>query len=180
MATKNLLLNESVLNWLYRPIHATKDAENAWGRKLMNKKKAWSGKFGEQLVQEYFESLDIPIKRLLKGPDFVTDKFFIEVKTGSWKTPGTAHEKIAGVPHKYTKYLQKKRLIIITLGRAERESKELFNREFIKSEYVRGERFLVVPFSELIKTSFTIDDETFKFPSESELHSPSTTGPSSE
>jgi hypothetical protein len=161
MDAKKLVLNQSVLNWLYRPIHATKEAENAWGRALMGKK-AWSGAFGEQLVQEYFESLNIPIKRLAKGPDFETEKFFIEVKTGTWKTPGTAHEKIAGVPHKYTEYLKMKKLIIVTIGRAERESKKLFNREFIESEYVQANKFLFVPFSELIRSSFTIDDGSFE------------------
>lgn len=162
MDAKKLVLNESVLNWLYRPIHGTQDAENAWGRALMGKK-AWSGELGERLVQEYFESLGIPIKRLTRGgPDFETEKFFIEVKTGSWKTSGTAHEKIAGVPHKYTEYLQTKKLIIITIGRAERESKKLFNREFVKSEYVRANQFLFLPLSELIRSSFTIDDGSFE------------------
>ena len=86
-----------------------KDNEFEWGKKMLllkNKNikvnKQWTNKFGEYICEEIYTLLDknvyIPKKINHFQPDLETDNEIIEVKTGTYGTEGTAHEKILGVP----------------------------------------------------------------------------------
>jgi hypothetical protein len=107
-----------------------KDAEDVWGRKLTNKEKDWSGPFGQNLVNEFMKisGQQVTIPEPINGlkPDLETDTHIIEVKTQTFFTPGTAGEKIMGVPFKYASVprLFGKPLLVITLACAEKRSYE--------------------------------------------------------
>jgi hypothetical protein len=61
-------------------------------------------------------------------PDLECDEYVYEVKGRSWSTPGTAGEKILGVPLKYGELprLYKKPLKIVLVGYQEYEAKHKF------------------------------------------------------
>ena len=111
-----------------------KDAEDRWGRQVMQAKNLdkgqWTGPFGERVAQELLILQGLtpmkPIKKLRYKPDWsVTDRI-VEVKTGTFFTTGTAHEKILGAPYKYADVpeLYCKPLVIWCLGAAERYVRE--------------------------------------------------------
>jgi len=106
--------------------------EFTWGKALVEKfglqkkvKKQWTTDFGETIVKELYTLLgDSPIESEPKTGieiDFETTEKIIEVKTGTWWTGGTAHQKIFGVPFHYSEVpvLFKKPLVIVCVGRAE-------------------------------------------------------------
>lgn len=88
----------------------------------------WTTRLGENLVKDVFQKIlnqDIWRPKQMNGfkPDFETNKFIIEVKTRNWTTPGTAGEKVLGVPYKYSKVpkLYGKPLLIVLVGYQEYE-----------------------------------------------------------
>lgn len=106
--------------------------EDIWGRNIMRTirpdlklEKQWTNLFGEYIVKEYFENINMIIKhpKKINGymPDFEIDNYIIEVKCGTYFTEGTAHEKILGTPFKYCEIpkLYNKPLLIICIGKAE-------------------------------------------------------------
>jgi len=137
-----LLTNIQVKNWLDNNLtfiteqvskkSEYKRIEDIWGRNVMKSvrpdlklDKQWTNLFGEYIVREYFENKNIdishPIKKKGFKPDFEIEKYIIEVKTGSYFTEGTGHEKILGTPFKYCEIpvLYNKPLLIICIGKAE-------------------------------------------------------------
>mgnify|MGYP007047405692 CR=1 FL=1 len=116
-----------------------KKNEFEWGKKMLllkNKNikvnKQWTNKFGEYICEEIYTLLDknvyIPKKINHFQPDLETDNEIIEVKTGTYGTEGTAHEKILGVPFKYADIpeLYKKPLKIFLIGESERKGRDLY------------------------------------------------------
>jgi len=116
-----------------------KKIEDIWGRSVMKTirpdlklDKQWTNLFGEYIVREYFENKDIDIKNALNingyKPDFEIENYIIEVKTGSYFTDGTGHEKILGTPFKYCEIpiLYNKPLLIICIGKAELLGKDKY------------------------------------------------------
>lgn len=92
-----------------------------------------SGAFGELLFYHYclknkIEAWKCPIKNGYK-PDYETQDGVYEIKTGLYKTTGTAHEKIFGTPFKYCEIpkIYKKPLYIVCIGRAEKFIKNFIN-----------------------------------------------------
>ncbi len=147
----NLLANESVVSWCYRP--ATKDSlintsdskrlkianefEKEWARSILG---GAGNQWTTQLCQEIVREVLIAVGRknvrkggLVRGvldrksyqPDLECDDFVYEVKGRSWTTPGTAGEKILGVPLKYGELpeLLHKPLFIILVGYQEYEAR---------------------------------------------------------
>jgi hypothetical protein len=123
-----MLSNQTVRSWLLGNVKMTKSQEREWGRALVepyrpknSKAKAWSGLLGEQLIREIYPDGWSPKKLGGFKPDWETKDVVIEVKTQSWFTPGTAGEKILGVPVKYRNLpaLYNKPLVIVCFGRAE-------------------------------------------------------------
>lgn len=144
-----LLYQEDVRQWIRGDLSflpsakndkEKKDFEDDWGRaKISTKSKQWTGPFGEQLCKEAFQLLGKVIKRPEKKGnikiDWETDDYMIEVKSGTHYTPGTAHEKILGVPYKYSDVyrLYGKPLKILCIGYAEKVSQDK-KYHFLKEE----------------------------------------------
>ncbi len=147
----NLLAKPSVVSWCYRPATAdslinTSDpkklkvanqVEKDWARSILG---GAGNQWTTQLCQEIVREVLIAIGRknvrngsLTKGsfgkksyqPDLESDEFVYEVKGRSWTTPGTAGEKILGVPLKYGELpeLLHKPLRIILVGYQEFEAR---------------------------------------------------------
>ena len=123
-----MLSNQTVHSWLLGNVKMSKIQENEWGRALVapyrpknSKAEAWSGILGEQLIREVYLDGWNPVKLNGHKPDWETKDCIIEVKTQSWFTPGTAGEKIFGVPVKYRNLpaLYNKPLVIVCFARAE-------------------------------------------------------------
>jgi hypothetical protein len=112
---------------------AMKKAEDKWGKAIMKLKapklkfnNQWTNKFGEYLAIELYkligyENITKPIKMNGLLPDMEVEDYIIEVKTGTYYTSGTAHEKILGTPFKYADIpqLYGKPLKILCIGGAE-------------------------------------------------------------
>ena len=123
-----MISDQAVRSWLLGNVKMSKSQENEWGRALVepyrpknSKANAWSGVLGEQLIREVYPDGWTPAKLDGFKPDWETKDCIIEVKTQSWFTPGTAGEKIFGVPIKYRNVpaLYNKPLVIVCFGRAE-------------------------------------------------------------
>ncbi len=130
-----------VIKWLFgdlsfiegKTMEEKKVAEDAWGRKLTNKLKDWSGPFSENLVREFLQ-ISGKIARKPKtivgrkkyNLDLETDDFIYEIKSQTYYTTGTAGEKIMGSQFKYAEVPQlvNKPLIIIVAACAEKRSEE--------------------------------------------------------
>jgi hypothetical protein len=137
-----LLANKEVLQWIRGDLSflKTKDkaAEDSWGRKVLRNRrpdlkveKQWSGKLGEYLCEELYEMLGkkvsgTQVKKNGYTLDMETEDFVIEVKTETFRTTGTATEKIPGCPYKYAEVptLFSKPLKIVCVGGAEKKCKE--------------------------------------------------------
>jgi hypothetical protein len=130
----------------------TKDEEKykvlevEWGQNLMikhrpdldkkkkgKKNKQWTTKMGEQLTEELLILLGkTPTKRRrINGlePDVEVDDAMWEAKAQTFYTPGTAGEKILGVPFKYADVPElygSKPLKILCMGRAEQLCREQY------------------------------------------------------
>lgn len=147
----NLLDNAEVISWCYKPVTEfslvnTSDPkklkiantiENNWARSIIGGSgNQWTISLCQNLVKEALIRLgqkNVTSTTLKKSslrnkrysPDIESDDFVYEVKGRSWTTPGTAGEKILGVPLKYGEIptLYKKPLRIILVGYQEYEAK---------------------------------------------------------
>ena len=146
-----LLDNPEVVKWCYEGITEvslknTSDKkklakynkiETEWGNKIMQTKsiKQWTTRLCQDLVMEAIirmgrknvketTSKKSSLRTKKYNPDLECDDFVYEVKGRSWCTPGTAGEKILGVPLKYGEVpnLYKKPLQIILVGYQEYEA----------------------------------------------------------
>jgi len=132
-----------------------KDEETDWGNKKLKEYfdypkdtitkqwttiKQWTTKIGENIVKQLLENNSFKVYKPEKKegckPDWETDEFIYEVKTRSYTVPGTAGEKILGVPYKYASIprLYGKPLKIVLVGFQEKEGIENFEIFEPKSE----------------------------------------------
>lgn len=120
----------------------------------------WSSKLGEELVKEI---LVVKYKQILLNnydkssklkPDFITDKFIIEVKTRNFSTTGSAGEKIIFPAYKYIDlvYKLKKPLIIVLVAKQEIESVNKFDITGNKSV----NKLKIINFFKSINTHFVL------------------------
>lgn len=148
---QSLLDNQSVINWCYKPLTKFSLMNTSDEKKLKpanNQEKEWArsviGGVGNQwttlLCQELVREALIKLGRKnvrsttkkrgsirdkSYSPDFECDEYVYEVKGRSWTTPGTAGEKILGVPLKYGEIpsLYHKPLRIVLVGYQEYEAR---------------------------------------------------------
>jgi hypothetical protein len=138
-----------VIHWIkYDNLHKTQALENEFIKLKLSVfsntcQKQNSGAFGELLFYHYClqNSIQVwkcPMKNDFK-PDFETKDAIYEIKTGTYKTSGTAHEKILGVAFKYCEIpkLYGKPLYIVCIGRAEK-----FMRNFLAKESIQKTKFI--------------------------------------
>lgn len=148
-----LLKNKNIVRWLFgdlsflpvvecKNVHKRnqieKENENAWGKQTLKTKnttfdsKQWTSLFGEYICEELLilmgDKVSVPAKKQCYKPDLETEKYIIEVKTGTYRTSGTAAEKILGCPFKYIDVptLWSKPLQIICIGGAEQICREQY------------------------------------------------------
>lgn len=151
----NLLNNPKVIQWCYEGITAVslkntesekklkeaKEIEKIWGNEVVKTVdgKQWTTILCQDLVAEALTKLGRKnVKETTRkksslrdksyDPDLECDEFVYEVKGRSWCTPGTAGEKILGVPLKYGELprLYRKPLQIVLVGYQEYEAREKF------------------------------------------------------
>ncbi|MBU4217059.1 hypothetical protein L6270_04490 [Candidatus Parcubacteria bacterium] len=151
----NLLDNLDVIKWCYegitdislknteseKKLKESKELEKKWGNKIMNTSdgKQWTTVLCQNLVMEGLNKIGrknvrtttsrkSTLRNKKYDPDLECDDYVYEVKGRSWCTPGTAGEKILGVPLKYGELprLYKKPLQIILVGYQEYEAREKF------------------------------------------------------
>jgi hypothetical protein len=151
----NLLNNPKVIEWCFKGVtdvslkntesekklRDSKLIEQNWGNITINTigGKQWTTILCQELVMEALVALgrknvrattskksSLRIKKY--DPDLECDEYVYEVKGRSWSTPGTAGEKILGVPLKYGEVprLYHKPLQIILVGYQEYEAREKF------------------------------------------------------
>jgi hypothetical protein len=130
---------------------ALKDQEDEWGRQILNKKRpdifekkkekkkkeeteetdlkltgTWTATLGEHIIKELYsllgENVTTPDEKNNHRPDWEIKDYIIEVKSETYRTSGTAGEKILGAPYKYASVprLYGKPMKIICLGGAEK------------------------------------------------------------
>lgn len=155
MKRESLIDNLEVIKWCYEGIadvslKNTNDAvklkeskiiEDEWGNKVVggNGGNQWTTSLCQNVVMEALIKLGRknvkkakPKKSSVRDkdyqPDLECDDYVYEVKGRNWITPGTAGEKILGVPLKYGELpkLYKKPLQIILVGYQEYEAREKF------------------------------------------------------
>lgn len=110
-----------------------KEEEDVWGKEKLklirpDLKPAsnWTTCFGERICLEILEKDGLKTKKHEKKgkyiPDLETEEHVFEVKTGTYFTEGTAHEKILGTPFKYADIpvMTGKPLIIFIIGGSEK------------------------------------------------------------
>lgn len=151
----NLLNNMKVVQWCYegitdislrtteseKKLKESKKTEQNWGNSVMHTvgRKQWTTVLCQDLVMEaliklgrknvrHTEQVKSSLRDKKYDPDLECDEYVYEVKGRSWSTPGTAGEKILGVPLKYGELprLYKKPLQIILVGYQEYEAREKF------------------------------------------------------
>ncbi len=151
----NLLGNPKIIQWCYEAItdislmntesekklKNSKKIEQDWGNSVIKTigGKQWTTVLCQNLVMEALVKLGRrnvrktgKIKSSIRDkkydPDLECDDYVYEVKGRSWTTPGTAGEKILGVPLKYGELprLYNKPLQIILVGYQEYEAREKF------------------------------------------------------
>ncbi len=154
----NLLKNPEIIKWCYdgiteislkntyeeKKLKESKNIEKSWGNKILNREdekitNQWTTELCELLAMEALLILGRKNVRKTKGvqssvrekkycPDLECDEYVYEVKGRNWCTPGTAGEKILGVPLKYGELprLFKKPLQIILVGYQEYEARQNF------------------------------------------------------
>lgn len=117
----------------------TKNEEDKWGRQVIGSNTSqWTTKLGESVL---YELLTLQRKRPNKitvgkvsankkklMPDFEADDGIYENKARTYRTTGTAGEKILGTPIKYSecKRLFNKPLYIVCMGYQEKEAENSF------------------------------------------------------
>ncbi|MEK7602425.1 MAG: hypothetical protein AAB472_02980 [Patescibacteria group bacterium] len=150
-----LLDNPTVIKWCHEPL--TEDSlkttsnqkklkeankiETQWANEVIRHEEGtqWTTKLCQDLAMEALVAIGrknvrntIGIQSSVRNkkykPDLECDDFVYEVKGRSWTTPGTAGEKILGVPLKYGELprLYGKPLRIILIGYQEYEAREMF------------------------------------------------------
>ncbi len=151
----NLLNNPKVIQWCYegvtdislrnteseKNLRESKIIEQSWGNDVIKTTggKQWTTVLCQDLVMEALIKLGrknvrtttskkSSLRNKKYDPDLECDDYVYEVKGRSWSTPGTAGEKILGVPLKYGEIprLYKKPLQIILVGYQEYEAREKF------------------------------------------------------
>tara|TARA_B100001093_G_scaffold185108_3_gene177916 strand:+ start:14413 stop:15066 length:654 start_codon:yes stop_codon:yes gene_type:complete len=108
------------------------EIEKEWGNKMIEQKNngQWTTNLGEHYIYQILKELGKnPRRPETKGhyrPDIETDDVIYEIKTRNYTTPGTAGEKVYGVPLKYAEVpsLYNKPLKIVCVGYQERELTE--------------------------------------------------------
>lgn len=151
----NLLGNPEVIKWCYegitdislrnteseKKLTESKEIEKEWGNRMIQTEegKQWTTVLCQDLVMEALIRLGRKNVRATTAkksslrdkkydPDLECDEYVYEVKGRSWSTPGTAGEKILGVPLKYGELprLYNKPLQIVLVGYQEYEAREKF------------------------------------------------------
>lgn len=150
----NLLNNKEVIRWCYEPItdvslvnstnsealKQANDIEKDWAHSVIGGAgNQWTTQLCQDLAKEGLIKVgrkNVRSTTMMKSslrdksysPDLECDDYVYEVKGRSWSTPGTAGEKILGVPLKYGELprLYHKPLQIILVGYQEYEAKEGF------------------------------------------------------
>lgn len=151
----NLLNNPKVIQWCYegitdislknteseKKLTNSKKIEQDWGNSVIKTLggKQWTTVLCQDLVMEALVKLGrknvrtttskkSSLRNKKYDPDLECDDYVYEVKGRSWSTPGTAGEKILGVPLKYGELprLYKKPLQIILVGYQEYEARKKF------------------------------------------------------
>lgn len=151
----DLIRNLEVIRWCYEGItdvslknteseeklKESKEIEKKWGNDIMHTTdgKQWTTRLCQEVVKEALIKLGRKNVRATTAkksslrdkkydPDLECDDYVYEVKGRSWCTPGTAGEKILGVPLKYGELprLYKKPLQIVLVGYQEYEAREKF------------------------------------------------------
>lgn len=151
----NLLNNLEVIKWCYegitdvslrntaipKELKEPKEIETQWGNEVIKTigGKQWSTVLCQDLVAEALVKLGrknvrattskkSTLREKKYDPDLECDDYVYEVKGRSWCTPGTAGEKMLGVPLKYGEIpsLYKKPLQIVLVGYQEYEAREKF------------------------------------------------------
>ncbi len=149
---QDFLKQSDVIRWCYEGVTDTTLAnesrekilkpfaqiEKKWGNDVIGtkNKKQWTTVLCQNLVKEALEKLErvnvmtvTKMKSSLRDknydPDLQCDKYVYEVKGRSWCTPGTAGEKVLGVPLKYGEVprLYHKPLRIVLVGYQEHEAR---------------------------------------------------------
>lgn len=137
------LKKDGVLEWLLGDENwikaMTKRDEDRWGRNVIQSNTSqWTTKLGETILFEILTLHEKNPKRITTGkvgankkrlmPDFEADDGIYENKARTYKTSGTAGEKILGTPIKYSecRRLFKKPLYIVCMGFQEKEADESF------------------------------------------------------
>jgi DNA adenine methylase len=168
---KDWLLGQNIWNHQNQSDKKMAIYEKEWSKKLFHKYNMkwsiqWTTILGEKLTFLQLEKIGLHPKKPKKiksyKPDIETDDFIWEVKTRTWSITGTAGEKVAGVPFKYSDIpiLYGKPLKIILLAYQEYEAvhKMLL---FCDIENSRKKKYLdiwkedgieFVRFSDLLKT----------------------------
>lgn len=147
----NLLNNLEIIRWCYEPIYKFSLLNSSDDKKLKECNKVekdlahsliggsgnqWTTVLCQELVKEALIKLGrknvisstsrkSSIRNKKYKPDLECDEYVYEVKGRSWSTPGTAGEKILGVPLKYGELpiLYHKPLRIILVGYQEYEAR---------------------------------------------------------
>lgn len=120
---------EERVAWALKKPNLNKTQEKIWGNKINGTTDIiqWTTHLGENLVKDTLEKLGFnitkPVKKNHYQPDFEIETGIVEVKTRNWTTPGTAGEKVFGVPYKYSDVprLYGKPLFIVCVGYQEFE-----------------------------------------------------------
>jgi hypothetical protein len=150
-----LLSNPEVIKWCYegitdislknteseKKLKISKEIEKRWGNEVIKTigGKQWTTVLCQDLVMEALIKLGrkhvrsttakkSSLREKKYDPDLECDDYVYEVKGRSWCNPGTAGEKILGVPLKYGELprLYHKPLRIILVGYQEYEAREKF------------------------------------------------------
>lgn len=149
------LKKEGVLEWVLGDDNwvkqLTKKDEHRWGQNILQKNTSqWTTKLGESILFELLILQNKNPKRIKIGkvgsnnkrlmPDFEADDGIYENKARTYKTTGTAGEKILGTPIKYSecKRLFKKPLYIVCMGFQEKEADESFQLFDPKSKELKN------------------------------------------
>lgn len=174
---KELLLirKDEVVHWVYddtsflshskkRTKKEMKEREDKWGKKRLRKcredlnpKKQWTNLYGEYLCKDVYillgKKIWKPEKKEGMCPDWETEDEIIEVKTGTYYTDGTAHEKILGTPLKYSNVprLYGKPLKIVCIGGAEKRCREEYK---ILGDSIPEEKKKILDFYKSMKIEF--------------------------
>ncbi len=149
------LNNPKVITWCFKGVtdytlangtnkallDAANDIEKAWGNEVIGTHNSgqWTTVFCQNLVKEALEKIgrtnvrsttakQASLRTKRYDPDLECDSFVYEVKGRSWTMPGTAGEKILGVPLKYGEVprLYHKPLKIILIGYQEYEARHMW------------------------------------------------------